>query len=80
MIKTKIVTFDRGLTKDSNKIVEKWEMIHTRKIDRMVLKSRMKKKGIRQMSKHGYSGSGYKKSVTPSWFAEHWREVREEIV
>ena len=47
--------------------------IHTRKIDRMAVKTAMKAAGLKHVMKHG------KTRKVKSHFAEHWREYAEKI-
>lgn len=80
MIETKIVQIPYDKTAAGETIVQRWEMIHTRKLDRMLFKNAMKhaRTGrVSKMCKHSYSGATqHEKTRNPSWFAEHWKEVR----
>lgn len=56
------------------------ETIRTRKINRRIAKNRMKNMGMTKIYKHSYTqgltlnGKNGQISVSPSYFAEHWRE------
>lgn len=81
MIETKIVQIPYDKTTAGETIVQRWEMIHTRKLDRTLFKNAMKhaRTGrVSKMCKHSYSGAAqHQKTRNPSWFAEHWKEVRD---
>ena len=81
MIETKIVQIPYDKTTAGETIVQRWEMIHTRKLDRTLFNNAMKhaRTGrVSKMCKHSYSGAAqHQKTRNPSWFAEHWKEVRD---
>ena len=77
MIETKIVQIPYDKTTAGETIVQRWEMIHTRKLDRTLFKNARTGR-VSKMCKHSYSGaSQHQKTRNPSWFAEHWKEVRD---
>jgi len=46
-----------------------------RKLKRKVAYETMKRMGIRQINKHGYTGPAYERIIVPSYFAQNWRDV-----
>lgn len=80
MITTNIESHTLGHTPWGDKIVEKLETIHTRKINRMVLRNRVRRnQGLGSVPnrafRHRVTGNSDKKTREPSWFAEKWKEL-----
>lgn len=70
MIERHIITH----LENNKKVNEVLERIHTRKIDRMVSKNNMKRRGLSKICKHSKSGNGHRIEVSQSYFAKNWRE------
>ena len=70
-----------GETNNGEKIVERFERIHTRKIDRAVARHNMKKHGYRPVAKREYhkipnvTGRGYQTTREQGYFSLNWREA-----
>lgn len=80
MMDSTIETHVIGYTESGNKIVEKFERIHSRKIDRKVARHVMKKRGFRKVAKRDYSkvpnvnGKGYQTTRNQGYFSLNWKE------
>ena len=49
--------------------------VHTRKIDRAVSHTNMKRAKLRRVNKHSHSGPQYMRTRIDSYFAKHWRDT-----
>ena len=80
MIDSNIETHIIGYAENNNKIVEKLERVHTRKIDRKVARYVMKKRGYKKVAKKDYSkmphinGKGYAITRNQGYFSLNWKE------
>lgn len=70
-----------GYTNNGEKIVERLERVHTRKIDRRVAKYNMlRKRGYRKIAKRSYnkstnmSGKGQQITREQGYFSLNWKE------
>lgn len=80
MIDSTIDTRVIGHTNNGEKIVERLERIHTRKIDRRVARYVMKRRGYKKVAKKDYSktpnvnGKGYQVTRNSGYFSLNWKE------
>ena len=49
-----------------------------RKLMRNIAHKKMEDEGITRINKHSYTGPAEGRTIDPSYFAKHWREVLEK--
>lgn len=80
MIESTIESHVIGTTESGDKIVEKLERVHTRKIDRRVARYVMKRRGYKKVAKRSYTkvpnvnGKGYQTTRNQGYFSLNWKE------
>ena len=80
MIESTIESHVIGVNDSGDKIIEKLERIHTRKIDRKVARYVMKRRGYKKVAKKDYSkmphinGKGYAITRNHGYFSLNWKE------